>query len=58
VCSSSAPPSMECLQCVLGVVEGAAGPPLCPESATACGADVDCAPLLDCSANCPGTVID
>jgi hypothetical protein len=58
MCSLGAPPSQSCLQCVLGVIEGAAGPPSCAESNAACNLDPDCAPLLQCAQNCPGTAMD
>jgi hypothetical protein len=58
MCSLKAAPSKSCMECVLGVLEGASGAPLCPESAKACSEDPDCASLLACGANCPGTVMD
>lgn len=58
VCSLQAAPSADCLQCVLGLIEGASGPPLCSSSLAGCHADPACAPLLTCSQNCPGTTLD
>jgi hypothetical protein len=58
MCSLDAGPSNACMECVLGVLEGANGPPLCPASAAACNQDPDCASLFACGANCPGTTMD
>jgi len=58
MCSLDAGPSNACVECVLGALEGANGPPLCPASAAACNQDPDCASLLACGANCPGTTMD
>jgi hypothetical protein len=58
MCSLEAAASQQCVTCVLALLDGSQGMPLCPDGRAACKADPVCAPLLKCSANCPGAVSD